>query len=348
MSPFSFENPLGNIREKVNKVMNESRLPNDRYQSTVGVYGGRMRRTEDNRLIYDMGGLVSKIDQAGDIFLRNYDEHVIKEPWKLLRRHPEMFFKFFMPGPKRYRGRPAEIMENVRDLGLEEYYVQHEKGIEVLQPEIFEQGIALQDIYRSDLIGDEQLAQIDRFEALQKAGEYLAAVHQRAGVGEVLVSDIIFLPKGEDKLDKAVLNIPDIVYNQEKQVGEKEKRATDLLDLLVSVGMEEARRSANEDGESNEAETEHALQSLLKEYNDYDVLVLTESFIKRGRLMLAGDKKNEELDYPEGSFTKDNSYLFSQHNVARMGNRNQNLDVLIKKLALQAVRAKCETLKNQK
>lgn len=338
---FSFENPLNAVREKVNKIMNESRLPNENYQSTVGVYGGRMKYDEAGKMTYDMTGLVSRIDQAGDIFLRNYDEHVMKEPWKLLRRHPELFFKMLLPGPKRYRGRPNEIMANVQELGLEEYYGEHENGIEIKKPELYTQGTVLQDIYRADLIDNEKLKSIDRFEALRRSGAYLADIHQKAGVGEVLVSDIIFLPEGEDQLKTPILNLPDIVYNKEKEVPIKEKRATDLLDFLSSIGMEEARRS-----EGNEAEIVRAMETLLTDYNDYDTLLLTISFVKRGRLVLAGDKKNENLDYPEDSFTQKNSPLFSQHNVARMGNKNQDWDVLIKNAVLQALQNKCEQLKN--
>lgn len=293
-----WENPLGATRERINKVMNESRLPNENYESTVGVYGGRMRHDEAGKMIYDMKGLVSKIDQAGDIFLRNYDEHVMKEPWKLLRRHPELFFKMLLPEPKRYRGRPDEIMANVKALGLEEYYGEHENGIEIKQPELYTQGLALQDIYRADLIDDEKLQSIDRFEALRRSGAYLSQIHQKAGVGEVLASDIIFMPEGEDNLSKAVLNLPDIVYNEKKEVPLQEKRATDLLDFLANMGMEEARRSEN-----NEAEIVRAMEAILADYNDYNTLLLTTSFVKRGRLMLAGDKKNENLDYPEDSFT---------------------------------------------
>lgn len=337
-----WENPLGATRERINKVMNESRLPNENYESTVGVYGGRMRHDEAGKMIYDMKGLVSKIDQAGDIFLRNYDEHVMKEPWKLLRRHPELFFKMLLPGPKRYRGRPDEIMANVKALGLEEYYGEHENGIEIKQPELYTQGLALQDIYRADLIDDEKLKSIDRFEALRRSGAYLSQIHQKTGVGEVLASDMIFMPEGEDNLSKAVLNLPDIVYNEKKEVPLQEKRATDLLDFLANMGMEEARRSEN-----NETEIVRAMEAILADYNDYNTLLLTTSFVKRGRLMLAGDKKNENLDYPEDSFTQKNSPLFSQHNVARMGNKNQDLDVLVKNCILQALANKCEQLKNK-
>ncbi|MFA6252732.1 MAG: hypothetical protein WCV69_00460 [Patescibacteria group bacterium] len=338
---FGFENPLGVARERINKVMSESRLPNQNYESTVGVYGGRIKQDEAGHMIYDMGGPVSKVDQAGDIFLRNYDEHVMKDPWDMLRRHPKMFFKFFMPGPKRYRGRPNEIMNNVRNLGLEEYYGEHEKGLEILKPELYTQGTALQDIYKADLIGNEALMNIDRFEAVRRAGVYLAQIHEKTAVGEVLVSDVIFMSEGEDKLAKPVLNLPDIVYNQDKETAEIDKRATDLLDFIVNIGMEEARRS-----EGDEASVSRALDALLTDYNDYKTLMIVISYIKRGRLMLAGDRKNENLDYPEGSPTKENSYLFSQHNVARMGNRDQNLDVMIKNLSLQALQKKCDILKN--
>ena len=223
------------VGKKVQGVMNESRLPTEGYESTVGVYGGKMVLDKDGKMVWDRRGLVSKIDKAGDAVLRTFDEHTVKEPWELLKRHPKIAAeKFFAPGTKRYRGSNEEVVENVERLGLSEYYGAHTDGIEVKKPEVFTKGIVLQDVYRSDLIESDKLEKVDRFQALAKSAEYIRKVHVEHGaVGEILVSDIIFQEDQDGKLSNPVLNLPDIVFNKDKITSGVDKKTTDVLDFFI-------------------------------------------------------------------------------------------------------------------
>ena len=308
----------GIVREAVGKkiqgVMNESRLPNEEYESTVGVYGGKMNYDKEGKMVWDRRGIISKIDKAGDAVLRSYDEHVVKEPGKLLRMHPKIAAeKFFHPGTKRYRGGNEEVIENIERLGLSEFYGPHENGIEIKKPEIYKHGIPLQDVYRSDIIESDKLKATDRFQALAEASKYVRQIHnEHGGIGEVLVSDIIFQEDQGGKLEKPVLNLPDIVFNKEKKIGEKDKKATDMIDFMSSVYGEEIRRSQNSE------EAGKALDIIVKNYGDKDVISMVESFIKRGRLTLQGD--TEVLNLPNTSIKKARG-LFSQHNKARLGSK---------------------------
>jgi len=83
---FKFENfnPLNKIRDSVNEQVNESRVPTEDFESTVGVYGGKMEIEDDGKLIWNNKGIVSKIDKFGDAILRTYDEHVVKDLSELL------------------------------------------------------------------------------------------------------------------------------------------------------------------------------------------------------------------------------------------------------------------------
>lgn len=320
---------LVGVRDKVNKIVNESKMPTRDYKSTVGVYGGKLKIEDNNKMIWNTKGLVSKIDKTGDAVLRNYDEHVMKNPGEFFKRNPLLFFKFIMPGTKRYRGNNEEIFENIKRLGLENYYNIHEKGIEIKDQELFTDGIVLQDIFRADLIGNEELARIDKNEALEKASRYLRIVHDEHGaVGEVLPSDIIFR-KGEDgKLGEAVLNIPDIVFNPKKEIGDREKKATDILDFIVSMGAEEYRVLSSREAVKN------IMKTILDSYNDEYVIKLVKSYIKRGRLTLAGDKNSELVNIPKNTFTTNNRGLFTKHNEARVVN-DRELEVLLKDMALE-------------
>lgn len=108
--------------------------------------------------------------------LRTFDEHVPKKPGALLLRHPRWFFGHLLPNPLRYRGKPGEIAENARRLGLEDTYALHPNGIEI-RSEVYKRGIALQDIYRADQIDSKVLNGIDRFDALAQAARYVRSVH---------------------------------------------------------------------------------------------------------------------------------------------------------------------------
>ncbi len=303
------ENPKVGIidtgRRKVSGVMSESLMPTEGYKSTVGVYGGRLLNKE-GKLVWDNTGVISKlIDRPGDIVLRNYDEHKVKDPLKLFRRHPEIFFRFLFPGPKRFRGNTAQVFENVQTLGLTDYYGLHLNGIEIKKPELFQKGIILRDIYRSDQINSEKLNGIDRFKALDKAARYIRSVHDKGPIGEVLVSDIIFQGQEGDEVLNPILNLPDIVYSADKRFpkSKEEQKATDMLDFLFSVGVEELRRSDNFD------DVNKALKSVVDAYGRDEVIKASASLAKRGRLTLTGG-------------------AFSQHSKARLGYLEKDADRL--------------------
>ncbi|MFH1967841.1 MAG: hypothetical protein ABIJ84_00450 [bacterium] len=316
------------IEGTVQRTVNESRLPNEEYESTVGVYGGKMKVDEEGKMVWDRRGIVSKIDKAGDAVLRTYDEHLVKEPGKLLRRHPRIAAKkFFAPGTKRYRGSNEEVVENIERPGLSEFYGPHENGIEIKKPEVYAHGLALQDVYRSDIIESDKLKAIDRFHVLSEASKYVREIHDlHGGIGELLVSDIIFQEDQDGKLGKPVLNLPDIVFNKDKITSEKDKKTTDMLDFLSSVFVEEYRRSQNLE------DVDKALDTIIENYGDENVVSLVESFIKRGRLTLQGD--TEVLNLPE-TITKKARGVFSQHNKARLGSK-KNLEGTMKQKIIGA------------
>lgn len=68
---FKFEKfgSLDGVRDKISKTVNESRLPTEGYESTVGVFGGKMKVEEDGRMVWNNKGVVSRIDKWGDAIL---------------------------------------------------------------------------------------------------------------------------------------------------------------------------------------------------------------------------------------------------------------------------------------
>lgn len=314
-------------REVVSSIVNESRLPNNYYESTVGFYGGKLVEDSEGKIVYNMEGIISKADRFGDKLLRAFDEHIIKNPLEMLKRHPKLFLKFLLPDTKRYRRTPDKILENVEKLGLNDYYGAHKNGIEIKKPELFSEGFALQDIYRADEINSDRLNDIDRFQALEESGKYIRHIHDNGGpVGELLSSDIIFESKEEDgKLINPVLNIPDIVYEkdlsekvpgikQSSEAYDRDRKATDILDFTFQVGVEELRRSGG-DWDS----VAKAITTVLENYSDKDVIEWVRSFAKRGRITLVGKKESlDELSKSGGIIDS----ALSQHNRARMGSNN--------------------------
>ncbi|MBI4143139.1 hypothetical protein HY480_04665 [Candidatus Uhrbacteria bacterium] len=310
---------IGRIRSGVQSGVQESQLPTREtlgYESTVGTYGGKLTTDPDGKLVYDVRGVTSHIDRWGDAILRTFDEHVLREPLRLLRSHPRWFFRFLVPGAKRCRGTPAEITANAERLGLGDAYGQHTWGVEIKQPAIYRHGRPLQDIYRADLIGNTDLARIDRFQALGDAAAYLRGIHDRAngGVGEVLPSDVIFRDVADDRAVAPILNLPDIVWNPEKHIGVLDQRATDLLDFLASIAVEERRRSPGDD-----AAVQRALRTILDHYGDRATIAMTRSFAGRGRLTLRGDE--DILALPD-TVTTSARALTAQHNFARTSIRS--------------------------
>lgn len=295
-----------NIFDKARKISvgitNESRMPSEGFESTVGIYGGKLIVDTEGRLVLDTHGLVSqRYDIPGDSLARNYDEHVMQEPGKLAVKHPKWFLKFLIPGPKRYRGTQAEILDNITRLGLGEYYGMHPSGIEIKRPEIFRKGLVLQDIFRADKIPSNRLENIDRFQALREAGKYIREVHDQYGaIGELLSSDIIFQGTEGNNVQDPILNVPDIVWNPNKRFGGSEQKAMDILDFLINIAGEEYRRT------NDLISVQKVLKSVTEGYGDNKILKVTASLAKRGRPTLTGS-------------------VFSQHNKARLGIEEENV-----------------------
>lgn len=296
----SGSNPVDFIRGRFQKTLGEARMPTEGYESAMVIYGGKLVKDPQGRMVFDTRGLKSQVDKRGDEFLRTYDEHTVKDPSKLLRRHPGWFFKFIMPGAKRYRGSNQEIAGNIQRLGLEDYYGSHPWGIEIKKPEVFTKGIPFQDIYRADLIKAEKLNNIDRFQALAEAAKYMRHIHGQYGaIGEGVPYRFIFQTQQGNVVKDPVLFIPDIVYNPKKYTpehpGETDQKATDLLEFLTSTAIEELRRSAQDLNL-----VKQALDVAIQNYGDQRIISVASSFAKRGRPTLTG-------------------WLVSQHNRAHLG-----------------------------
>lgn len=307
----------------------------------TGVYGGVLRRDNQDHLVFDMRGLrnpVGKIDQIGDGRFRRADDATPKDLGKIAKRGVREVFravttrdengwspdynragtaiknanKFLSPGliepnPKRYRGTAEEMAANAKRLGLSEYYGIHEWGVEIKKPEVFSKGISLHDIFRADQIDSPEINKIDRFEALNQATTYLRDTHLAYGhIGEALLADFIFQEVDKDKgtVSNPVLNITDIVPNPRITESETGRRATDVLDFMICAATQEYRRSHNWNS------VQHALSIIAEGYGDPRVLSAARSFMKRGRVVMEGDGvKSNMLKEPAGRL----------HNNIRLG-----------------------------
>ncbi|MDR3558527.1 MAG: hypothetical protein P4L61_03280 [Candidatus Pacebacteria bacterium] len=304
------------VRKAINRIVETKNIRNEElgYDSQVSIYGGNLRTDTEGALVWDNTGLYSRFDKWNDQILRAWDEHHVKDPVALAEKHPTAFLHMlpFVSGAKRFRGTSEQILENVNRLGLAEYYGAHPSGIEIKQPDIYKKGVNLQDIFHSDGIGSEKLSEIDRFTAVERAGEYLSSIHKKyGGVGEVLANDIIFMKydETEKSVGLPVLNLPDEIYNSDKTIGENEKKATDLLDFMASVAAEEWRRS----GDWNEVK--NVLDRLLAKYEQNEVVQMTESFVRRGRLTLPNEP---EIDKTLSLTAKVMKRAFQLHNTERL------------------------------
>lgn len=334
-----FTPKVNKLTDTINETMYESGFPNEDYKSTLGVYGGKMKM-EDGKMVWDNSGLVSKIDKWGDAIFRTFDDHLVKDMGAFFKRDPRLFFKFLAPGAKKYRGNKEEIFANVQRLGLEDTYSLHENGIEIKDQDLFRHGVPLQDIYRSDLIDGEKVKGLDRFQALAETGKYIKKIHDEHGaIGELVSGDIIFKKQENGLASEPVLNLPDIVFNKDKAatVSEKNNKATDILELLVNVGAEEFRRS-----EGDMTIVREALKTLLTSYDDKSVINLVKSYIKRGRLVLAGDKQSKVVDLPEDTFTVKHRGAFAIHNKVRQIVNTAELEAALKEIGVEL----CEELGN--
>lgn len=297
--------PIDAIRNRIQNTVGESRMPTEGFESTMMIFGGKLATDPQGKMVLDRRGIVSKVDIAGDYALRTYDEHVVKNPARLLRKHPRWFLGFIMPGPKRHRGSNEDIETNIQRLGLGDYYGLHPWGIEIKKPEIFKKGIPFQDVLRADLINSGRLNDIDRFQALEEVAKYMRHIHDRfGGIGEGVPYRFIFQRQEGNKVLDPVLFIPDIIYSKDKYDPKKfktgsqapaiDQKATDYLEFLMSIGFEEFRRS------NDWNMVDKALDKSNSSYADLKVIAATESFAKRGRIT---------LEHP----------IFSQHNRSHLG-----------------------------
>lgn len=288
-------NPVDLGRQGIQSLVAESRMPTE-YPSTMALYGGKVVTDTEGRMVFDTRGFRSRIDRKGDAILRTYDEHTVKDPLKLLKRHPGWLKRFlFTPGAKRFRGNTDEVTSNIKRLGLSDYYGPHPWGIEIKKPEVFTKGVPFQDIYRSDLINSERLNSIDRFQALAEVAKYMRVIHDQHGaIGEGVPYRFIFQKQEGNQVLDPVLFIPDIIYNPEKKFGREDQKATDVLELLLSTAIEEFRRSKDLNL------VRQAIKVAAESYGDPKVIKVAQSFLKRGRPKLEG-------------------VFFSQHNRAHLG-----------------------------
>lgn len=338
---------VNKTRKGVNSLVMESVLPTEEaqgYKSTVGIYGGKIIPGENGGLVYDMRGLQSKADQHGDRVLRTFDEHLIKRPGHMLGRGMAESFrlhslkplkKFFSMSTdaKRYRVTSGEkVMENVKRFGLEKYYKPHPNGIEINDAEAFTHSVALKDIYHQDEINSPALNNIDRFQALGTASQYMSELHQRAGgLAEGLTTQFLFEKNEGGKVSEPYLLIPTEIYNPEKSISEIDQKATDLLDLLVSAAAEELRRT--EDWQN----VNKALDTVLENYGDTKVIAMVKSFAKRGRLTLNGD--TERLEKKVSATHKITHPAFAAHNTQRLGIKSSKDSSPIRNLVIEACEA---------
>lgn len=288
-------NPVDLGRRGIQKVVAESRMPTESYPSTMLLYGGKLVTDPEGRMVFDTRGIRSQIDRRGDKVLRTYDEHTVKNPLKLRRKHPELFKRFlFTPGAKRFRGNTDEVTSNIERLGLSDYYGPHPWGIEIKKPEVFTRGIPFQDIFRADLVNSDRLNGIDRFQALTEVAKYLKSVHDRYGaIGEGVPCRFIFQKQEGNLALDPVLFIPDIIFNPTKKFGREDLKATDVLEFLFSTTTEEFRRSKDVNL------VRKAIKIAVDNYGDSKVIQVARSFLKRGRPKLEG--------------------IFSQHNRVHLG-----------------------------
>lgn len=287
---------VGGIAEATNKFV-KNRLPSEQYRSTVGVYGGKIETTPDGKMVYTINqGFLNKVDVIGDKVLRKFDDHVVKEPWKMLTTHPKEFmYAAFKSEPMRHRGTKEEIAANIQRLGLSEYYCMSEQGIEIKKPEVFTKGIAIKDIFRADQIDSPVLSDIDRFQALATEAKYVKEVHDKFGPIGDFIDDVMFQEKQESTVARPVLNIPDVILtpSSRREVSPeslaKEQKATDVVELLTWTAFEEFRRS------DDPLSVGKAMTTIIENYNDPVILNIVRSFIKRGRPTLAGEEMDKGI-----------------------------------------------------
>ncbi len=325
---------VNRIRKLINSKVQESHLPTKEglgYESTVGIYGGKLIKDDEGRMVYDTRGLWSKIDQWGDRALRAFDEHHARKPGAMFWRRPGGFLKLlpFFVDSKRYRGTPEQTMGNVKLLGLAKYYDIHPWGIEIKYPELFSRLIGLQDIFRQDLINHPSIHDVDRFQALGEAAEYMYTLHKTAGAiveGNAYV--FLFEEKKDGEVKKPMLMIPTEIYNPEKHISDIEQKATDLLDLFASAATEEYRRS------KDWGNVRKAFDVILEKYKDKKIISMVGAFVTRGRVKLPED--TGAFDFETSPTYRALRQGFAAHNTQRLSVKNPEITAQIRREIIEA------------
>ena len=274
-----------------------SLLPTAAYQSQTEIYGGHLKTDEKRTVIFNIGGklleikrkgkLLDAIDVRGDRLLRTFDDNAVRNPLEMLKRHPKQLLKRIVNHAKRYRANnPKETYEVIKRLGLEEYYGPHEEGLVIKKPEILTDGTGLLDIFRQDIIKNEELNKVDRFEALRETTLYIKNLHnqRQSGLGDLAIMDIVFQKRENGKVSNPVVLIPNMLYNPKLNIPLREQKATDLIDLIFSAGTEEVRRT-----QGDQANVTKVVDTILNAYDEPDVIRFIRSYMKRGRLTMPGE-----------------------------------------------------------
>src|SRR3990170_407525 len=351
---------IGGIVEIANKFV-KNRFPSERYKSTVGVYGGKIVTEPDGKMVYEINkGWNNWIDGKGEKILRRWDDHVIKEPWKMLTTHSREFWDVvFKSDPMRHRGTKEEIAANIQRLGLSEYYGIHPQGIEIKKPEVFtKKWIAIKDIFRADQIKSPDLDGIDRFQALAEEAKYIRSIHDKYGAAGDFIDDVMFQEREGNAVMDPVLNIPDAILTPStKRIKQLEKSAISQMEKTVAkeqgIDVETVRLSETEFNvaeqkikerfakdqkatdvvellvwtafeefrRSDDPESvDRAMTTIIKNYNDPVILSIVRSFVRRGRPTLPG----EEMDHG----------ITALHNKGHLG-ANEKKSVKVREIIIE-------------
>lgn len=302
------------------KLVTGSNLPSKEYVSTVGYFGAELKDI-NGALVWDNTGVMATVDRFGDKILRRGDDHSVADTGRFIKdmiqhgKYGQLVYFVAASDPKRHRGTASEIAQHVKDLGLSDVYSLHQNGIEIKDRELFETGIALQDIFRAQEIGNDKLKKIDRYQALAVAAEYIRYLHDSrgVGVGEILPSDIIFRKAtldektGQYVVSEPVLNVPDIVFRKDGNVLSSEQKAIDVIDMIFSHIIEELETN----DKATLIDVGKITMTILGNYQDIKVIETVKSLLGRGRLTLIDPNLKSAFDAMMNK-------VFYLHNAARL------------------------------
>ncbi len=317
--------PINWAKNAIRPLVSPSRYPTEGklgYESISALYGATARKDKSGQWYVDYTGPMPFIDRIADRYIvRSQEDHIIKDPLTLLAKKPEYFLHLLTTGPKRSRGPIQEILANIERLGLNDrykpYYDKNGKLIGIAFVNNFiEEGRTLRNIYRAKLIkGADELLSVDRLQAVEAATKYIKKIHdEKGGIGELLCDDIIFTKLEDGYPTDPVLAIPDIIFNKKASLTEVEKKAIDLLDFIADV--------AEEESSVDNPQVKDVINKIISTYDDPHVAWVIDTFLRRGRLTLAGDKyaTNDKESIPKLPYTVTTKQrpLLAIHNQVRL------------------------------